>query len=91
MDDTCHDLGAPEPFGGRAQRFAEECARFERAFGITLAGEIDGVVPDGHLEKIKHGEMDVVEELRLNDLWSVLLSLGIDLGYILWNRRQSRG
>ena len=87
MEDSSLDLDAPEPFGGRARRFAEECERFERIWGIALAQEVDAVVSADHLHGIANGEVDIVDGLRANDLWSVLLSLNIDLRYVLWNRR----
>ncbi len=80
------DAGAAEPFGGRAKRFAEACARFEHVCGVSIESEVGHLVPDGHIARIKTGEIDVIEGLRPSDLWAALISLHIDLRYVLWGK-----
>ncbi len=83
------DAENPEVYRMRHERFAEECDRFEREFGMTIDYELDGLISAEQLTNIKSGEIDVIPALSQNDLWAELIGLHMDLRYVLWGKRQT--
>jgi hypothetical protein len=83
-----NDAENDEVYRTRHRRFAEECDRFEKEWGVSIITELDGVISAERLADVRSGTINVIPTLSENDLWAVLISLHFDLRYILWGRRQ---